>query len=286
MKAVVFNGVGDIGLDEVPDPRIEQPTDAVIRITGSAICGTDLHLVRGTMAGMVPGTVLGHEAIGVVEEVGGQARNLRPGDRVVIPSTIGCGSCSYCRAGYYAQCDRANPNGPDAGTCFFGGPKDTGPIDGLQAELARIPFAHTNAVRLPEAMSDSDAILLSDILPTSWFGARLAEVSSGDTVAVFGAGVVGQLAMASAVMQGAGRVLAVDNKADRLERSVMQGAEPINFDDEDPVATIKELTGGIGVDRVIDAVGVDANRPTTGPGGGGLGRPGRPVRPGAVPGGS
>lgn len=265
MKAVVFHGIGDIRLDTVDDPRIEQPTDAIVRVTCSAICGTDLHMVRGTMAGMVPGTVLGHEAIGIVEEAGTQARNLRPGDRVVIPSTIGCGSCLYCRAGYYAQCDRANPNGPDAGTVFFGGPQETGPVNGLQAEYARVPFAHTGPVRLPSSMSDDDAILLSDILPTSWFGARLAEVSPGDTVAVFGAGIVGQLAMASAVIQGAGRVLAVDNRPDRLERSVMQGAEPINFDQEDPVATIKELTAGIGVDRVIDAVGVDANRAKSGP---------------------
>src|SRR4051812_46986608 len=193
MKAVVYRGVGDIGIESVPDPSISQPTDAVVRITTSAICGTDLHLVRGTFPGVKPGTVLGHEGIGVVEEVGADVRNFRPGDRVVITSTIGCGSCSYCRAGYYSQCDRANPNGADAGTAFFGGPESTGPFDGLQAEHARIPFAHTNLVRLPDAMADDDAILLSDILPTSWFGARLAEVSDGDTVAVFGAGIVGQL---------------------------------------------------------------------------------------------
>lgn len=265
MNAVVYRGLGDIGLEEVDDPRIEAPTDAVVKIDASAICGTDLHLVRGTMPGMVPGTVLGHEAVGTVLEVGPDVRNLRPGDRVVIPSTIACGSCAYCRAGYYAQCDRANPNGPDAGTCFFGGPAPTGPIQGLQADFARIPFAHTGPVRLPGNMSDDDAILLSDVLPTSWFAARLAEISPGDTVCVFGAGIVGQLAMASAVLQGAGRVLAVDNRPDRLDRCPMQGAEPINFDEEDPVEAVKRLTGGIGVDRVIDAVGVDANRPAQGP---------------------
>lgn len=265
MKAVVYRGVGDIGLEEVPDPKIEEPTDAIVRITTSAICGTDLHFVRGTMTGMKEGTILGHEAIGVVEEVGADVRNLRPGDRVVIPSTIGCGSCSYCRAGYYAQCDTANPNGPDAGTCFFGGPESTGPVDGLQAEYARIPYAHTGPVRLPEAMSDDDAILLSDILPTSWFGARLAEVSDGDTVAVFGGGIVGQLAAAAAVEQGAGRVLLVDHLPDRLEWAARQGAEPVDFDAEDPVETIKRLTGGIGVDRAIDAVGVDAERAHGGP---------------------
>lgn len=265
MKAVVFRDVGDIAVERVPDPDIREPTDAVVRVTTSAICGTDLHMIRGTVAGMVPGTVLGHEAVGIVEEVGADVRNLVPGDRVVIPSTIGCGACSYCRAGYYAQCDVANPNGPGAGTCFFGGPESTGPVDGLQAEYARIPFAHTGPVKLPESMSDDDAILLSDIFPTSWFAARLARVGHGDTVAVFGAGIVGQLAMASAVLQGAGRVFAIDNIPSRLEMARTQGAEPVNFDEEDPVETIKRLTNGIGVDRVIDAVGVDANRPHAGP---------------------
>ena len=265
MRAVVFRGVGDIGVESVDDPRIEHPADAVVRLTTSAICGTDLHMVRGTFTGMVPGTVIGHEGIGIVEEVGPDVRNLVPGDRVVIPSTIGCGACSYCRAGYYAQCDVANPNGPQAGTCFFGGPKDTGPFNGLQAEYARVPFAHTGPVKLPEAMTDDDAILLSDILPTSWFGARLAEVGPGDTVAVFGAGVVGQLAMASAVMMGAGRVFAVDHVPSRLEMACTQGAEPVNFDEEDPIEAIRNLTNGIGVDRVIDAVGVDAERARSGP---------------------
>lgn len=265
MKAVVFREVGDIGIEPVDDPSIKEPTDAVVRVTTSAICGTDLHFVRGTFSGMAPGTVLGHEAVGIVEDVGADVRNLAAGDRVVIPSTIGCGACVYCRAGYYAQCDVANPNGPAAGTCFFGGPEATGPIDGLQAEYARVPFAHTGPVKLPEQMSDDDAILLSDIFPTSWFAARLAEVGPGDTVAVFGAGIVGQLAMASAVLQGAGRVFAVDSAPSRLEMARMQGAEPINFDSEDPIETIRRLTNGIGADRVIDAVGVDANRAHAGP---------------------
>ncbi|RQW78137.1 MAG: glutathione-dependent formaldehyde dehydrogenase, partial [Geobacter sp.] len=146
MKAVVWHGVGDIRLEEVSDPIIEQPTDAVVRLTASAICGTDLHMVRGTMVGMRPGTILGHEGVGVVEEVGSAVRNLKPGDRVLIPSTIACGYCSYCRAGYYAQCDNANPNGARAGTCFFGGPEKSGPINGLQAEKARIPFAGVGLV--------------------------------------------------------------------------------------------------------------------------------------------
>jgi threonine dehydrogenase-like Zn-dependent dehydrogenase len=161
MRAVVYRSVGDIGLEDVPEPRIEAPTDAIVRITTTAICGTDLHLIRGTLPGMKPGTVLGHEAVGVVEEVGRDARNLRPGDRVVVPSTIGCGCCTYCRAGYCAQCDIANPNGPGAGTAFFGGPESTGPFNGLQAEFARVPFAATGLVRVPDDMADDDAILVT-----------------------------------------------------------------------------------------------------------------------------
>jgi threonine dehydrogenase-like Zn-dependent dehydrogenase len=265
MKAVVWHDVGKISVDEVADPSVREPADAVVRITTSAICGTDLHFVRGTMAGMRPGTILGHEAVGVVEETGPQVRNFSPGDRVVIPSTIGCGSCAYCRAGYYAQCDTANPNGQDAGTAFYGGPASTGPFDGLQAEYARVPFAHTNLVAIPPGVSDEQAITVSDIFPTAWFGARLAEVGAGDVVAVFGAGPVGQLAALSARMQGAGRVLIVDGNSDRLEKARLQNAETIDFNAEHPVEAIKAMTGGIGADRVIDAVGVDAERPKAGP---------------------
>lgn len=265
MKAVVWHGVGDIRVDEVPDPKILEPSDALIRITRSAICGTDLHLVRGTMPGMQPGTVLGHEAVGVVEDVGPAIRGFTPGDRVVVTSTIGCGTCAYCRAGYYAQCDTANPNGPGAGTCFFGGPESTGPVDGLQAEYARIPFAMSTLVRVPDSVTDDQAILLSDIFPTAWFGGRLAEVGTSDTVLVLGAGVVGQFAIASAKRQGAGRVFVVDGIASRLDMARRQNAEVVDFNNEDPVAVVKELTGGIGVDRAIDAVGVDAQAPRGGP---------------------
>ncbi len=265
MKAVVFHGVGDIRLEDVAEPTIEQPLDAIVRITASAICGTDLHLIRGTLPGMLPGTIIGHEAVGVVEEVGPQVRNFRPGDRVVIPSTIGCGYCSYCRAGYFSQCDNANPNGIHAGTCFFGGPASTGPINGLQAELARVPFANANLVRLPGDISDDEAILLSDIFPTGYFGAELAEIEDGDTVAVLGCGPVGQFAIISAQLMGATRVLAVDRVPSRLEMARQNGAEAINFEEDDPVETVLALTGGIGVDRLIDAVGVDAEHPEHGP---------------------
>lgn len=267
MKAVVFHDVGDIRLDDVSEPRVREPTDAIVRLTASAICGTDLHFVRGTMPGMEPGTILGHEGVGMVEEVGAGVRNLRPGDRVVIPSTIGCGICSYCRAGYYSQCDRANPNGPQAGTAFFGGPQSTGPFDGMQAELVRVPFANVGLVKLPDEVRDEQAIMLSDIFPTAWFGGRLAEIGKGDVVAVFGCGPVGQFAILSAMLQGAGRIMAVDRVASRLESAKRLGAEVVHFDREDPVQTIQHLTAGTGVDRVIDAVGVDAEPPASEGGG-------------------
>jgi threonine dehydrogenase-like Zn-dependent dehydrogenase len=265
MRAVVFHGVGDIRVDDVPDPTIQEPNDAVVRLTATAICGTDLHFVRGTMSGMRPGTILGHEGVGIVEEIGPNVRNLRPGDRVVIASTIGCGFCSYCRAGYYAQCDTTEPKG---GTAFFGGPEAAGAYDGMQADYVRVPYANVGCVKLPDDVTDDQAIMLSDIFPTAWFGARLAEVEDGDTVAVFGAGPVGVFAVISAFLQGAGRVICVDRHADRLDMAREQGAEVVNFDEEDPIDVIRELTGGIGPDRVIDAVGVDAEHVHAGPGAG------------------
>jgi threonine dehydrogenase-like Zn-dependent dehydrogenase len=265
MKAVVFHDIGDIRLEDVKEPKIKEPTDAIVALTASAICGTDLHLIRGTVSGMQEGTILGHEGVGVVEEIGRAARNLSPGDRVVIPSTIACGNCSYCRAGYYAQCDRANPNGPSAGTAFFGGPKSSGPFDGLQAEKARIPFANVGPVKLPDEVDDDQAILLSDIVPTAYMGAENAQIKPGNTVAVFGLGPVGQFCVACAKLFDVGRVIAIDTIPSRLEMARAQGAEVIDFNAEDPIETIKELTSGIGVDRVIDAVGIDANRPHSGP---------------------
>jgi threonine dehydrogenase-like Zn-dependent dehydrogenase len=265
MKAVVFHGIGDIRLETVRDPKVKAPTDALVRITASAICGTDLHFIRGTLSGMEPGTILGHEAVGVVEEVGKDVRNLRKGDRVVVPSTICCGYCSYCRAGYQAQCDVAHPKGPHAGTPFYGGGSAGGDFDGLQAEYARIAYAASNLVKLPDSVDDDRAILLSDIFPTAWFGADLAEIKDGDTVVVFGCGPVGQFAIASAKLHGAGRVFAVDCIPSRLEMAQGQGAEVINFNREDPAAVLARLTGGIGPDRAIDAVGVDAVAPSAGP---------------------
>jgi len=261
MKAAVWHGIGDVRLDDVPEPTIQDPNDAIVHVTTSAICGTDLHFLRGSMGGMKEGTILGHEAVGIVTEVGRNVRNLRPGDRVVIPSTIGCGACAYCRQGYFAQCDRANPNGPEAGTAFYGGPESTGPFDGMQAEYVRVPYANVGPVWLPDEVSDDQAIMLSDIYPTAWFGCRLAEVGRGDTVLVLGAGPVGQFAITSAYQQGAGRVLVVDGVASRLEQARQRGAECIDFTTEDPIEVIRELTMGVGVDRVVDAVGIDASAP-------------------------
>jgi threonine dehydrogenase-like Zn-dependent dehydrogenase len=265
MKAVVFHGIGDIRLDDVPEPKIQEPTDAIVRITTAAICGTDLHFIRGTVPGMKSGTVLGHEGVGVVEEVGNSIRNFKRGDRVLLSAVLGCGSCNYCRSGYFAQCDWINPNGPRATTAFYGGPARTGPFNGLQAEYTRVPYAHTNLVRLPDSVSDSQAIPLSDIYPTGYFGAVIAEVTDGDVVVVWGCGPVGHFAILSAFQRGASRVIAIDGHADRLERAQMLGAEVVNFNEVDPVEAIMELTRGIGPDRAIDAVGVDAESPKAGP---------------------
>jgi threonine dehydrogenase-like Zn-dependent dehydrogenase len=265
MKAIVFGGIGKVALKNVPDPKIKDRTDAIIRITSSAICGTDLHFIRGTAPGMKEGRILGHEAVGIVEEVGKSVRNLRKGDRVVVPSTVGCGSCTYCRAGYQSQCNVANPHGANAGTVFFGGPEEAGGLDGLQAEYARIPFAGVGLVKLPEEITDDQAILMSDILPTSYMAAVMAEVKPSDNVVVFGCGPVGLFAILCAQHLGAGRVFAVDSVESRLEMARAHGAEVINFQQEDPVSVLKDLTNGAGPDRAIDAVGVDAATATRGP---------------------
>ncbi len=265
MKAVVWHGIGDIRLDDVPEPTLEAPTDAIVRLTASAICGTDLHFIRGTGGEMQPGTILGHEGVGVVEAVGSAVRNFVPGDRVVIPSTIACGYCPMCRKGEFSQCDNANPNGPSAGTAFYGGPKQTGPFQGLQAEKARVPFAATNLVKIPDSVTDQQAILISDIFPTAYFGADIANIQPGQSVAVFGCGPVGQFVITSAKLMGAGRVFAIDRIPSRLEAARYQGAEIINFDEEDPVQALQQLTGNMGVDVVIDAVGVDAQHADHGP---------------------
>ncbi|MBX7146028.1 MAG: glutathione-dependent formaldehyde dehydrogenase [Alphaproteobacteria bacterium] len=261
MKAVVFHNVGDIRLEEVANPKIQNSQDAIVRLTASAICGTDLHMVRGTMPGMKSGTILGHEGVGIIEEIGRNVRNFKPGDRVVIASTIACGYCVYCRAGYFSQCDHANPNGKDEGTAFFGGPAASGPFHGMQAEKVRVPFAHVGLVKIPDNVTDDQAITVSDIFPTGYFGAELADIHDGKIVSVFGCGPVGLFTIISAKLMGAGRIIAIDHLPDRLEKAQELGAESINFDKENPVDTILDITGGIGTDCAVDAVGVDAEPP-------------------------
>jgi threonine dehydrogenase-like Zn-dependent dehydrogenase len=265
MKAVVFHGIGDIRLEEVPEPKIEANADAIVKLTASAICGTDLHMVRGTVPGMKPGTILGHEGVGIIEEVGPDCRNLQAGDRVVIPSTIACGACMFCRLGEFSQCDVANPNGSEAGTAFYGGPAETGPFNGLQAEFARIPFAPAGLVKLPDLVTDEQAILLSDIFPTGYFGIDLLSLQPGESVAVFGCGPVGQFSIASARLLGSGRIFAIDTIPSRLEMARNQGAEVIDYNAEHPVEALMRLTNGVGVDAALDAVGVDAVSASSGP---------------------
>lgn len=265
MKALVFHDIGDIRLDEVKEPKIEEKNDALIRITTSAICGTDLHFIRGTSGPMKKGTILGHEAVGVVEEIGKNIRNLNKGDRVIVPSTVACGYCNLCRKGFYSQCEIANENGPEAGTIYFGGTKNSGPLQGCQAEFVRVPFANHNLVKLSEDISDDKAILLSDIFPTAYFGIDIAKVKPGNVVVVIGCGPVGQFVIASCKLKGISRIFAIDSIQSRLALAKEQGAEVINFNEEDPVELIKELTQGSLADVVIDAVGVDAECPNQGP---------------------
>lgn len=264
MKAVVFHGVGDIRLEEVAEPILEEPTDAIVRLTSSAICGTDLHFVRGTFGGMSKGHILGHEGVGIVESVGPEVKNIQVGQRVIIPSTIGCGKCQFCRKEFYAQCDNANPGGKLAGGAFYGGPDITGGYHGLQAEKARALFADAMLVPIPDSLSDEQAILLSDLMPTAWFATELVDLKEGENVLIFGCGPVGQLTIAAALLKG-GRVIAVDRLPDRLEMARQQGADVINFDEENVKEAVLKLTDGDGAPKVIDVVGVDAQHPQHGP---------------------
>lgn len=265
MKALVFKGIGNVQIEEKDDPILENPSDAIIKIQATSICGTDLHMVRGTMAGMKKGTTLGHEAVGIVEQIGSDVSHIKVGDRVVVTSTIACGQCVYCEAQEFSSCDYSNPKGTEAGTAFFGGPELTGPFDGLQAEKALIPFADTNLIKIPESVSDEDALLISDVFPTGYMGAEMADVQEGDIIAVFGCGPVGQFAIASAFLLGAKTVIAIDAIEDRLAMAQAQGAISVNYEKVDPIAELKRLSNGFGPDGCIDAVGVDAQGPHQGP---------------------
>jgi len=257
MKALVYHGPRDAQIDDKPYPTIQHPEDAILRVTSTAICGSDLHLYHGTVLGMQPGQTLGHEFMGVIEETGPEVHEVQVGDRVVIPFNVNCGHCWFCRNNYWSQCDRANSNA-DMGAAF-GYTQLLGGYDGGQAEYVRIPFANAEAsLKVPESIKNDEQVLfLSDILPTGYFGADIADVQPGDDVAVFGAGPVGYFAVMSSFLRGAARVFSIDHWPNRLNLTKDLGAEIINFDDEDPVDVIKRETKGKGV-KCIDAVGFEA----------------------------
>ncbi len=259
MKALVYKGPYEIGVENVEDPRIEHPNDVVLRLTTTCICGSDLHMYEGR-AGADDGMVFGHENMGIVEEVGGAVVSLRKGDRVVVPFNISCGFCKNCVAGYTAFCLTVNPG--MAGGAY--GYVNMGPYRGGQAEFLRVPFADFNCVKLPEGNEkEDDYVLLADIFPTGYHGTELADVQPGESVAVYGAGPVGLLAAYSAMIRGASEVFVVDRVPERLDKAAEIGATPINFDEGDPAEQICELTGGDGADKGVEAVGYQSHKPHT-----------------------
>ena len=258
MKALVIKNVGVIAIEEVADPKIKDQADAIIKLTMTTICGTDLHSVRGTIPGYKPGTVLGHEGIGIVEQIGSEVKNFKIGDRVIVPSTIGCGTCAYCKKELYSQCDTM----AKGETAFYGGPAGTGDFSGMQAEKVRVPYADVNLVKISDNLTDEQVILLSDILPTSYMAAENIFPQKEDEVAVFGCGIVGQLAILSLKQMGVKKIFAIDHIPWRLKIAQEQGAHPINFDEVDPVKELKKLTDNRGPNKIIDAVGIDAEHPS------------------------
>jgi threonine dehydrogenase-like Zn-dependent dehydrogenase len=267
MRALCWHGKGDVRVDTVPDPKILDGRDIIVRVTSTAICGSDLHLYDGLMPAMEAGDVLGHEPMGEVVEVGSQISNLKVGDRVVIPFTIACGGCFFCKKSLFSNCDVSNPNAERAAKVMgqspagmFGYSHLLGGFPGGQAELLRVPFADVGAIKIPMGLSDDQVLFLSDIFPTGYMAAENAEIESGDTVAVWGCGPVGQFAIRSAFMFGAGRVIAIDRVPERLRMAEAGKAETINFEsDEDVYERLMAMTQGRGPDRCIDAVGAEAH---------------------------
>ena len=267
MKAVVWHGTEDVRVESVPDPEIREPTDIIIRVTSTAICGSDLHLYDGYMPGMKEGDIIGHEPMGEVVEVGAEVTNLKVGDRVVVPFTISCGHCWFCERQLYSLCDTTNPNAEMAAKIMghspaglFGYSHLLGGFAGGQAQYLRVPHADVGPIAVPEGLSDEQVLFLSDILPTGWMGAENAEIAQGDTVAVWGCGPVGQFAIQSAWLMGAGRVIAIDRVPERLQMAEEKGrAETINYERQNVYKTLQEMTDGRGPDRAIDAVGSEAH---------------------------
>ncbi len=266
MRALCWHGKHDIRCDTVPDPVIEQPRDAIIKVSSCAICGSDLHLYDGFMPGMESGDILGHECMGEVVEVGPENKRLKVGDRVVIPFTIICGECEQCRRGNFSVCERSNRNAEAAAKVFghspaglFGYSHLTGGYAGSQAEYIRAPFADASAILVPDGINDEQALFLSDIFPTGWQAAVQCEIEATDTVAIWGAGPVGQFAVRSAVLLGAAQVICIDNVPERLRMAEAGGAITIDFDNESVLDRLKELTRGKGPEKCIDAVGMEAH---------------------------
>ncbi|GGO74725.1 glutathione-dependent formaldehyde dehydrogenase [Nocardioides deserti] len=260
MRAMVYRGPYRVRVEEKPDPRIEHPNDAIVRVTRAAICGSDLHLYHGMMPDTRVGHTFGHEFIGIVEEVGSSVQNLQVGDKVMVPFNIFCGSCFYCARGLYSNCHNVNANATAVGA-IYGYSHTTGGYDGGQAELVRVPFADVGPSIIPDWLDDEDALLMTDALATAYFGAQLAEISEGDTVAVLGAGPIGLYAARSAWLMGAGRVVVIDQLPERLEKArTFAHAETINFNEvDDVVLEMKKQTDHLGFDAVIDAVGAEAD---------------------------
>ena len=266
MKALCWFGTNDVRVEEVPDPKILDSRDAIIKITSTAICGSDLHLVDGYMPTMEKGDILGHEPMGEVVEVGSGVNKLKVGDRVVVPFTISCGECFFCQKGLYSCCDNSNPNAEMAREMMghspagvFGYSHLTGGFAGGQAEYLRVLFADVGPLKVPEGLPDEKVLFLSDAFPTGYMAAENAEIEPGDTVAVWGCGPVGQFALKSCRMFGAERLIAIDNVTERLDMAEREcGAETINFDDVDVYQQLMDMTAGRGPDRCIDAVGCEA----------------------------
>lgn len=264
MKALTWHGKGDIRCETVPDPAIEHGRDAIIRVSSCAICGSDLHLFDGVMPSMHHGDVLGHEAMGEVVEVGRDNQALSVGDRVVVPFTISCGECFFCRRGFFSGCERSNPNAADAKKLWgqspaglFGYSHLLGGYAGGQAEYLRVPYADVGPIRVPDGMPDEQALFLSDIFPTGYMAAEFCDIQPDDTIAVWGCGPVGQMAIRSAFLLGAGRVIAIDTVPERLAMAQAAGALTLDFMAEDIYDRIQELTRGRGADACIDAVGTE-----------------------------
>ena len=267
MKALSWHGRADVRCETVPDPIIVDPTDAIVRITATAICGSDLHLYDGFNPFMEPGDILGHEPMGIVEEIGPEVRRLKKGDRVVIPFTISCGACWFCQHELYSVCETSNRNAELARKVMghttaglLGYSHLTGGFAGGQAQFLRVPFADVGPLRIESDLSDEQVLFLSDIFPTGWMAAENASIQPGDTVAIWGCGPVGQFTIQSAWMMGAGRVIAIDRVPERLAMAQQHGrAETIDFSEVGVYDRLMEMTGGRGPDCCIDAVGAEAH---------------------------